>query len=133
MDFAKEFMTKLDGKVSEEDMRIILQELEVFQTDYDISRKETGIVPYTGELPECYKAYMVSEKIEGLSKESLKTYDLYLSDFLYSVRKPVEDITTNDIRSYLYTYQQAHDPGSVGAYIRISSGTRLRRIPLNAA
>lgn len=38
MDFAKEFMTKLDGKVSEEDMVIILRELEVFQTDYDISR-----------------------------------------------------------------------------------------------
>lgn len=112
MDFAKEFMTKLDGKVSEEDMLIILRELEVFQSDYDISRKETGIVPYTGELPECYKAYMVSKKIEGLSKESLKTYDLYLSDFLYSVRKPVEDITTNDIRAYLYTYQQTHDVGN---------------------
>src|SRR5699024_6081099 len=105
-------MTKLDGKVSEEDMLIILRELEVFQTDYDISRKETGIVPYTGELPECYKAYMVSKKIEGLSKESLKTYDLYLSDFLYSVRKPVEEITTNDIRAYLYTYQQTHEVGN---------------------
>lgn len=93
-------------------MRIILQELEVFQTDYDISRKETGIVPYTGELPECYKAYMVSKKIEGLSKESLKTYDLYLSDFLYSVRKPVEEITTNDILAYLYTYQQTHEVGN---------------------
>ena len=36
MDFAREFMTKLDGKVSEEDMRIILRELEVFSGDYDI-------------------------------------------------------------------------------------------------
>lgn len=30
----------------------------------------------------------------------------------YSVRKPVEDITTNDIRAYLYTYQQTHDVGN---------------------
>lgn len=109
MDFAKEFMTKIDGKVSEEDMRIILQELEVFQTDYDISRKETGIVPYTEELPECYKAYMVSKKIEGLSKETLKTYSIYLVDFLREVRKPIDEITSNDIRLYIYNYQKSHN------------------------
>ena len=39
MDFAREFMTKLDGKVSEEDMQIILRELEVFSGDYDIQKK----------------------------------------------------------------------------------------------
>lgn len=29
MDFAREFMAKLDGKVSEEDMRIILRERQI--------------------------------------------------------------------------------------------------------
>ena len=46
MDFAREFMAKLDGKVSEEDMRIILRELEVFSGNYDIQKKETEIVEY---------------------------------------------------------------------------------------
>lgn len=63
MDFAREFMTKLDGKVSEEDMRIILRELEVFSGDYDIQKKETEIVEYQEpELPECYKVYLISKK-----------------------------------------------------------------------
>lgn len=121
MDFAREFMTKLDGKVSEEDMRIILRELEVFSGDYDIQKKETEIVEYQEpELPECYKVYLISKKIEGLSKETLKTYDLYLQDFLRTLRKPVSEISANDIRIYLYEYQRIH-----GVTNRTMDGKRL--------
>lgn len=121
MDFAREFMAKLDGKVSEEDMRIILRELEVFSGNYDIQKKETEIVEYQEpELPECYKVYMISKKIEGLSKETLKTYDLYLRDFLLTVNKPVSEITANDIRIYLYEYQRIH-----GVTNRTMDGKRL--------
>lgn len=107
--FAKEFMTKLDGKISEEQMKIILRELEVFAGNYDISRKETGLTVYEPQIHECYRTYLVSKKIEGLSPETLRTYDLYLRDFFYSVNKPLEQITANDIRLYLYQYQQNHN------------------------
>lgn len=100
--FAKEFMVKLDGKISESDMATILQELQMFASGYDIQKKETSLTTYEPRIPECYKAYIVSKKIEGLSKETLKTYDLYLKDFLLYIRKPVREITANDIRIYLF-------------------------------
>lgn len=118
--FAKEFMVKLDGKISESDMATILQELQVFASGYDIQRKETSLTTYEPQIPECYKAYMVSKKIEGLSKETLKTYDLYLKDFLLYIRKPVREITANDIRIYLFSYQREN-----GVSNRTMDGRRL--------
>lgn len=118
--FAREFMTKLDGKISESDMATILQELQVFASGYDIQKKETSLTAYEPQIPECYKAYMVSKKIEGLSKETLKTYDLYLKDFLLYIRKPVREITANDIRIYLFSYQREN-----GVSNRTMDGRRL--------
>lgn len=118
--FAKEFMTRLDGKLSNDEMKLILSELEIFSSNYDISKKETALTVYEPFIPECYRIYMVSKKIEGLSQETLRTYDLYLRDFLYSISKPLDSITANDIRVYLYQYQQKNDVGN-----RTMDGRRL--------
>lgn len=106
--FAKEFMTHLNGKVSDDELEVILRELEVFSGNYDIQKKETALVEYTPQIPECYKVYMISKKIEGLRPSTLNTYGGYLKDFFFTVNKPLHQITTNDIRTYLYTYQQTH-------------------------
>ena len=120
MDFAKEFMAKLDGKVSTACMNVILNELELFAQGYDISKKETAIVPYEQTIPDCYRVYLISKKIEGLSVETLKTYDLYLRDFFINIDKPLKELTTNDIRAYLYTYQSLHNVSN-----RTMDGKRL--------
>ena len=110
--FAKDFMVRLDGKVSNEDMVTILQELQMFTSNYDIQKKETNIVLYDNQLPDCYKVYMVAKKLEGLSEGTLKTYDLYLKDFLMSVNKSISCITTDDIRIYLYNFQKNRHVGN---------------------
>lgn len=110
--FAKDFMVRLDGKVSNEDMVTILQELQMFTSNYDIQKKETNIVLYDDQLPDCYKVYMVAKKLEGLSEGTLKTYDLYLKDFLMSVNKSISCITTDDIRIYLYNFQKNRHVGN---------------------
>lgn len=80
--FANEFVSKLDGKISDEALRTVLQELQVFTSNYDISQRETHVVPYQSNVPDCYRVYMVAKKIEGMSPESMKTYNFYLTDFL---------------------------------------------------
>ena len=104
--FANEFMAKLDGKLSPEQMKTVLMELEMFSANYDIEKKSTEIVPYKGCVPECYKVYLVSKKIEGMSPESIRTYKCYLDDFFLTIDKPLDEITTNDIRIYLYGLTQ---------------------------
>lgn len=104
--FANEFVSKLDGKISDEALRTVLQELKVFTSNYDISQRETHVVPYQNNIPDCYRVYMVAKKIEGISPESMKTYNFYLTDFFEHINRPFEQVTTNDIRIYLYETQK---------------------------
>jgi site-specific recombinase XerD len=104
--FANEFVSKLDGKISDEALRTVLQELQVFTSNYDISQRETHVVPYQSNIPDCYRVYMVAKKIEGMSPESMKTYNFYLTDFFEHINQPFEQVTTNDIRIYLYETQK---------------------------
>lgn len=104
--FANEFISKLDGKISDEALRTVLQELKVFTSNYDISQRETHVVPYQNNIPDCYRVYMVAKKIEGMSPESMKTYNFYLTDFFEHINRPFEQVTTNDIRIYLYETQK---------------------------
>ena len=101
-DFATEFITKLNGKLTPEQMKVVLNELEIFSDDYNIEKKCRDVAVPDDLLPACYKVYMVSKKIEGMSPQSLITYKCYLEQFLYAVGKPVEKITANDI-AYICT------------------------------
>lgn len=83
-------------------VKFLLNELEIFSDDYNIEKKCRDVAVPDDLLPACYKVYMVSKKIEGMSPQSLITYKCYLEQFLYAVGKPVEKITANDIRLYLY-------------------------------
>lgn len=118
--FANEFISKLDGKISDEALRTVLQELQVFTSNYDISQRETHVVPYQSNVPDCYRVYMVAKKIEGMSPESMKTYNFYLTDFFEHINRPFEQVTTNDIRIYLYETQKR-----TGVSNRTLDGKRL--------
>lgn len=118
--FANEFVSKLDGKISDEALRTVLQELQVFASNYDINQRETHVVPYQSNVPDCYSVYMVAKKIEGMSPESMKTYNFYLTDFFEHINRPFEQVTTNDIRIYLYETQKR-----TGVSNRTLDGKRL--------
>jgi hypothetical protein len=47
----------------------------------------------------------VAKGIEGLSKGTLNLYKLTLANFFKTIRKPINKITSNDIRVYLYNYK----------------------------
>lgn len=110
--FVNEFLTKIEGKVSDDELKVIHQCLTIFVADYDIAPRTTEIVPYTGYLPECYKIFFVTKKIEGMSIKSLELYNMILKDFFLKVNKKLEEITTNDIRVYLYRLQQERKVGN---------------------
>ena len=105
--FVNGFLTKLYGEIPEEYLETVRNKLALYVNDFDISQRETAVVKYTGYLPYFYKTYIVSRKIEGLSKKTLALYNLYLDDFFFTVNKNAEDITANDIRVYLYNAQES--------------------------
>ena len=100
--FVKEFVTKLVNQIPDDALKIVYQKLTIFVSDYEIEPRKTEIVPYEGYLPECYEIYFATRKIEGLSIRSLELYNMVLRDFFFQVNKQLTEITTNDIRVYLY-------------------------------
>ncbi len=104
MSFAMDFITKLEGKLSDEELRMICQELEVFSTGYDISERSTKVA-LADNRPECYKVFFVAKKMKGCSDGTLLQYKLQLDLFFDMVQKPIEEITTEDIITFLYILQ----------------------------
>lgn len=84
----------------------VLNILDGLVTGYEISKKETSLAVLNDELPEIVKVYVVCKKVEGLAQPTLDAYLRTLRLFFRTVRKAPTQVTANDIRVYLYKYQQ---------------------------
>lgn len=105
--FLNDLKLNLSDKLSYSNVQLILNEVLVLFQDYEVQKKETSLVVYTRkeDLPYMVKVYLAARKVEGLSKNTtLVNYMLCLKDFFNSTTKEPGEITTNDVRLYLYTY-----------------------------
>lgn len=72
---------------------------------YDFEKKPTQLT-VVGVIPEILKIYIASRSVENLSKGTLKLYYLTIKNFFAEIHKPYDQITTNDIRVYLFNYKE---------------------------
>ena len=103
--FVNEFVTKLDGDFTEEELKKIMIQLQMFINDYNIDKKSTELIVYDG-IPKAYQVFMVTKKIEGRSDKTLEQYRICLEDMFERLKKEITLITTDDIRVYLYSIQK---------------------------
>lgn len=81
---------------------------------YKITKEETGIVKYEmNESEKWFKMFFISKKLQGLSDRSLKVYKDELNRVFKQINKPLDKITTDDIRYYLACYQLSGKATSV--------------------
>ena len=59
------------------------------------------------------EVFISAKRIEGCSEKSLKYYDATLGNMLGLLTKPVREITTDDLRTYLADYRKARDSSMV--------------------
>ena len=73
---------------------------------YDVSAKETALVP-VGSIPyQVAMEYLACKALEGKSRHTVYNYKMNIVGFLATINKQLDEITTSDIRMYLYDYQQ---------------------------
>ena len=84
----------------------ILSCLDMVANNYTIKAREANLVPYVDVNKNMLGYFLACRGVEGMSKQSLTSYGYIIHNFLDSVKKHVGDITTLDVRSYLYHYQQ---------------------------
>jgi site-specific recombinase XerD len=99
--FINELMMNLSRSFSINDLNIIKTEIVKMLDTYQVSQRKQ-LPASIDDIPNIYKTFIVSKKIAGLSDGSLKLYNHILSKFFFEIVKPLKDISTNDIRLYMY-------------------------------
>jgi len=62
---------------------------------------------------EYLSKYLSTLELEGYSSKTIKIYKIIIQNFLSSFSKPISEITTSDIRSYLSNYKTIHNISNV--------------------
>lgn len=94
---------------SSSEIETVMTHLDVVAHDYDINKKETAITVCNQGLPPLVKMFIVCKSIEGFSEGTLYNYTKHLTNFFLVMQKSPEQITSNDVRVYLYNYQQERE------------------------
>lgn len=94
------------SETSELTIQIVLQALDKVAASYEVTQNDGCVIVGEGELPEVVKTYLVCKKMAGLSDGTLNNYQIILNVFFREIRKDTCDITANDIRKFLYIYQE---------------------------
>lgn len=85
---------------------IALRALDQVATKYEVTQKDIDSGMRTGELPKMVETYLMCKKMSGLSDGTLNGYKTILKLFFKAVQKEPHQVTTNNIREFLYTYQE---------------------------
>ena len=100
--FINDVVTRLSTRFDPEDILIIKEMLYTTIKDYDVVPKSTELSTTCFEIPRELKIYLASRKVEGLADSSIKQYGMELKNLLMFCNKPLDQISTEDIRLYLY-------------------------------
>lgn len=108
--FKNQLLTALASSFTVEQLQLISYKLDVIADNYSIKAAEKSLaILGREEMVKLVKTYLVVRNMEGLSVKTLESYYLHLKNFTNAMRKPVKELTANDIRLYLFHYQQRHD------------------------
>lgn len=81
---------------------LLMQTLDGYEVTPSVSEEEQQAKANA----ELLQAYLSAKKIEGCSEKTISYYQSTIDTLFAAVRKPVCDVTTNDIRNYLSDYQE---------------------------
>lgn len=92
--------------LTSEQLKIVGKALDKAAFAYEVAIKETTLTIVDDPVPALVKTYIVIKKTEGLSEGTLSNYYNTLKHFFLFVRKQPHEVTANDIRIFIYGYQQ---------------------------
>ena len=97
-----DIQAKLSGQFCDRDIEKVMRAVQEVLTEYSVEPAAKELAVWEPQLPEAYRAYMVTRRIEGLSRNTLAQYQMTLEHFFGTVQKPIGKITAADIRLYLF-------------------------------
>jgi integrase/recombinase XerD len=109
--FKREVLTRLSTALTAKELKEVDTVISLVLTKYDLDERATEIVIYRDGLPSEIQSFLVCKSIEGLVDSTLRLYRLTLTNFALNIKRDIKEMTTNDIRVYMYTYELTHKIG----------------------
>jgi integrase/recombinase XerD len=102
-------MSQMKLNLNQEQVNKILTSMDNAAYHYDIYDKDTSRnFKQINGIPQIVYTYLSCKQTEGRTKETLYGYQVMLEIFFHTVKKDPKDVEANDIRCFLYNYQQVH-------------------------
>ena len=103
-----ELLAAIGEKMGTQDLQIAGKVIDGVLANYDVKPAEKHLALLgRDELEKLIKTYIVVRRMEGISDTTLYGYIRTLRCFMLGVCKPVGELTANDVRLFLYEYQDA--------------------------
>ena len=101
--FVDGFCVQVGSQFSDEQIRIIKDQLEIYSMQYEIKPLTTEIVSAEYNLPKELILFLATKQQNGkMCKRSYEQYYDCLSKMLYDIRLPLDQITVNHIRMHIH-------------------------------
>lgn len=107
--FRNDILVELTNRFSPQQLQQICNALDKVSQNYAIGERVTALTVVGDEILYLLKAFIASKSIEGLSKATLEGYFNIIRMFFESVGIYPKDVQVNDIRYYLFQYQNQHN------------------------
>lgn len=85
--------------------------IEITLSDYDIVKSENSNSTENDDM--VVEKFIAAKRVEGCSEKSLHYYKSTISIMMGKVKKPIDRITTDDLREYLTDYQSENNSSKV--------------------
>lgn len=100
-----EILEEIKNRCDEETYQYLNSFITIKLNGYKLEKKETALTEYTmTKSQEWYKMFFISKKLQGLSNRSINYYKKELDKVLMQIGKPLDEVTSDDIRYHLAQY-----------------------------
>ena len=111
--FIKSVLDELCKVLDSQQVRYVGNILEQSLLNLDVIERVSNDERISQENDALLLAFLSAKKIEGCSAKTIKYYQATIEHLFDEIGKPISDITTNDIRSYLAQYQESKQSSKV--------------------
>ena len=110
-DLILEILQQMNNHLNNAEAKYLQQVLEHTLFNYSVERKTNA--EFEDDSNELLEKFLSSKRIEGSSEKTLSYYKATIGKMLKTVNKSVRIIVTEDLRSYLTSYQEERNSSRI--------------------
>ena len=98
--FRNDLTAKLAAMLPPDQLRDVLRAVDLTAADYEITHRCTDLISFGG-IPQPVVWFLKAKELENASPRTVYRYRCDLVKFFLFVRRPPQEVSSNDVRAYL--------------------------------